>query len=58
MGAMKRVGWNALDAVKKCWWNNKEIECNGLFANAVTDNGACFEFFPVVPTDTAYKSKS
>lgn len=32
--------------VKKCWWQNKELNCSGLFLNHFLDAGTAFTFNP------------
>lgn len=40
----RKYSIDSFKAVKKCWWNNKEIECNGQFFNHLLDTGFCFTF--------------
>lgn len=30
--------------VKRCWWNEVEINCNGIFFNWADVSGGCFTF--------------
>lgn len=43
---------DSFKSVVKCWWNDVEIETQGMFMNHFLDAGACFTFMP--KKDEAY----
>lgn len=43
---MRASATDSYSSLLKCWWNDKEIGCNGKFFNHYTDYGWCFTFNP------------
>lgn len=35
---------NSYTTVEKCWWNNEEMNCDGIFGNHGDTLGSCFTF--------------
>lgn len=38
------VAPSSTDNVDKCWWNNVEIDCKGLFYDHIDFVGICYTF--------------
>lgn len=43
-GFYKMAGVDSRSIVKKCWWNNKEVNCSNIFLNHQSDDNVCFTF--------------
>lgn len=55
-GATHNMLYDSVNTVKRCQWNGKDLPCDSIFLNHMTDAGSCFTFNPAVSVISSYKT--